>query len=710
MAKSKIKIGSRGSPLALKQVEEIYSLFKREGVYFDSEVFKYATRGDVDKVTALSTNPADNFFTDTLDTALLKKEIDLAIHSAKDLPKILPKGLETFALTSCLDETDCLIANMKLSEMNPGAKIGTSSALRSSQLKVLNPNVQLVDIRGTINERIELIRQKKLDGIIVATCALKRLHLENLITEIMPWETTPLQGQLAITGRSGDEELKEMCAALDVRRKYGEVLLVGAGPGDPQLITLKAIKSLERTDCVFYDFLVHKDILKYAANAEQIYVGKRKGEHSLPQEELSRMLRKKAVAGKDVVRLKGGDPLVFGRGADEINYLRDYHITVKIIPGISSATGIPSALGIPLTARGVSSSVVFLSAHQEDENRLQNDPIPIPAAQTIVFFMGLTKLSTILKSLLLAKWDVNTPVMIISKGTTPEQKIINGTIATIEKLNETQQLSPPALIIVGKTISFFQDHSSMDVEVKKGDNIQEAPPEKNPKILYLGTNPSKYQSMGNILHHPMIEITEFFFTDAMSEEILNDLKETEIIIFTSRFAVKYFMNILEQQEYSIKNLEKIDCVVIGKDTALSLSDYKITPAVISSVETSQGLLNAMAQKYNVLGKKILFPRSSLPNPYLKEQLERRGAQVKEWIVYQNTKPAQQNRLADVMTRDIEAVLFTSPSTVKNFLEIYGDIPRNWRILSKGSHTSKMLKDAGYASEVMADESVPAIKK
>ena len=289
------------------------------------------------------------------------------MHSAKDLPQKLNDGLSIYALTSSPDETDAFVGAKSFYELKDGAKIGTSSLIRQEQVKKLNPKVKIVDIRGTIEERIQLVDQGVCDGIIVATIALKRLGLENKITDIMPWEGAALQGQLAVVGRSDDEELKSLFSAIDVRREYGNVCLLGAGPGDPDLITVKGVNALKKAECVFYDYLAHKDLLKYAQQAEQVYVGKRKGAHALPQKELSKLIRMKAAEGKNVVRLKGGDPLMFGRGAEEIEYLRSYHINVHVIPGVSSATAIPSSLGVPLTARDVSSSVAFVSGHGKEE-------------------------------------------------------------------------------------------------------------------------------------------------------------------------------------------------------------------------------------------------------------------------------------------------------------------------------------------------------
>src|SRR3989338_5018064 len=191
----KIKIGSRQSPLALVQVEEVLLLLKKAGRTLNYEIVTYATAGDKDKTTQLTMKGQDNFFTDALDQALLDKKIDIAVHSAKDLPQDMREGLSVYALTAALDTTDAFVGRTKFSQLKPGAKIGTSSLIRQQGIKELNPQLEIVDIRGTIEERIKLVEEGKYDGLVVATCALKRLNLENRITEILPWEPMPLQGQ-----------------------------------------------------------------------------------------------------------------------------------------------------------------------------------------------------------------------------------------------------------------------------------------------------------------------------------------------------------------------------------------------------------------------------------------------------------------------------------------------------------------------------------
>jgi len=677
-----IRVGTRASKLALAQVEEVKSLCEIAGLFFNFDVHTYQPQGDKDKTISLTTNAKDDIFTDALDVALLNGEVDITIHSAKDLPKELPEGLSVFALTQSPDSTDCYVGKSSLADLTHGARVGTSSALRQEHVKEINPNVEAVDIRGTIGERLEQLDAGKYDGIIAATVALKRLGLDNRIGEILPWEATPLQGQLVIVGKSEDVNLMKSFAELDARNSYGHVYLVGAGPGDPELITVKGVNTLKKADCVFYDFLTHKDLLDHAPTAEKIYVGKRKGAHALSQNELMKMMRVKAMEGKRVVRLKGGDPLIFGRGAEEISYLREYHIIVKVIPGVSSATSIPSSLGVPLTARGLSSSVAFISGHERKEQDSEPRPIKIPDVGTVVFLMGLTKLNMIVQTLLNDGWKEDVPVMVISKGTRVDEEVVVGTVKTIEQKVNEREIEQPALIIVGQTVKFYRERG-----------------QQKENILYVGTNPNHYYALGNIIHHPMIQISKAPLEGKTITQIVDHLDKYHMFLFTSRFAVKYFFELLEEHKYPLKDLKVQDFVVIGKSTAKALREYGFEPVLTANIETSRGMLESLQENYDLKGKSIFFPRSSLPNPYLTQELTELGAKVDTVSIYQNSKPPKR----PLPNGEIQNILFTSPSTVENFLEDYGQIPKDWRVLSKGTPTAKYLKEAGYRSEVLLYE-------
>ncbi|MGE0267478.1 MAG: uroporphyrinogen-III C-methyltransferase [Candidatus Omnitrophota bacterium] len=674
-----LRVGSRNSRLAIVQVDEIERLLKEQAFTGQFIRTTYLSSGDRDKVTALTDNTKDDFFSDTIDQALLDNEIDIAVHSAKDLPKNLDSRLSIYALTKGPDDTDAFVGRTPIEQLPDGSRIGSSSLLRQEGIRQLNKNFQIVSVRGTIDERIKLVDDGKVDGVIVATVALKRLGLEGLIKNIMPWEGSALQGQLAVVGRRGDRHLKKIFEPLDVRRTYGRVTLVGAGPGDPDLITLKGVDLLKQADCVLYDYLVHKSVLDHAPAAEKIYVGKRKGEHTLRQADLSRLIRLKAFEGKSVVRLKGGDPLIFGRGAEELDYLRSYHIDVDVVPGVSSATAVPSRLGIPLTARGFSSSVAFLSGHQAEGHEGEDEDIRVPEnIDTMVFLMGLTRLDKIITALKQAGKDSDTPVAVISRGTRCDQTVVTGTIATIQQNVEACTLHPPALIVVGRTVDFYKEDLNREV------------------IVYTGTNPEKYQSLGKILHLPMIEITPAPLDETQLNKLTRDLGCYDMILLTSRFAVRYFVDRVKGDKKVREELLKKDIIVIGKDTATALMDCGLCPRHIARDETSRGVLNLFKEQYELKGKSILFPRSNLSNPFLKEQLETLGARVDEVAVYVNTQTAK----APLPAGPVDRIIFTSPSTVHSFLEKYHSIPAGWLIWCKGPVTQKALLDKGYESELM----------
>jgi len=675
-----LRAGSRDSRLAVIQVDEIEQLLKTNGIKVSLDRTTYQSSGDRDKKTALTDNTRDDFFTDALDRALLENQIDIAVHSAKDLPKQMDHSLSIFALTKSTDDTDAFVGRSAIEQLPDGSRIGTSSLLRQEGIKKINPSFQLVSVRGTIEERIKLIEEKKVDGVIVATIALKRLGLERLIKNIMPWEGTPLQGQLAVVGRRADRKLKKLFEPLDVRRAYGRVILVGAGPGDPELITLKGVNALKQAGCVLYDYLIHKSVLEHAPAAEKIYVGKRKGEHTLKQADLSRLIRQKAMEGKSVVRLKGGDPLIFGRGAEELGYLRSYGIEVEVVPGVSSATAVPSSLGIPLTARDYASSVAFLSGHQAEEDETPGDnEISIPQhVDTLVFLMGLTKLEQIVAALKKSGKDPKTPVAVISRGTRCDQAVVTGTLATIREKVAQGHLHPPALIVAGRTVDFYQENLNLDI------------------IVYTGTNPEKYQSLGKIIHLPMIEITPAPLDAADFNKFTRGLERYDIILLTSRFAVKYFVEHLKSDKKVREEILLKDIVVIGKDTATALMDYGLCPRHIARDETSAGVLDIFKEHYDLNGRQILFPRSNLPNPYLKDELQALGAHVDEVAVYINSPTIN----AELPKGPVDKIIFTSPSTVHSFLDKYRAIPSGWGILSKGPVTMKALQDKGYESEML----------
>ena len=233
--------------------------------------------------------------------------------------------------------------------------------------------------------------------------------------------------------------------------KYGKLTVVGAGPGDLELITLKGIKTLNTADVVLYDALVDAELLDYAPQAEHIFVGKRKGCYRYQQEQINELILQRAQLGKHVVRLKGGDPFVFGRGAEEMEYAAEYGIEVAVVPGISSSVAVPASVNIPVTKRGASESFWVITGTTK-EHKLSNDvALAAKSSATIVILMGMSKLSEIM-NLFQSEGKSETPVAIIQEGTTRNEKIGIGTVATIEAKVKEQQLSNPAIIVIGEVV------------------------------------------------------------------------------------------------------------------------------------------------------------------------------------------------------------------------------------------------------------------
>lgn len=275
------------------------------------------------------------------------------------------------------------------------------------------------------------------------------------------WENA-LQGsvaELVFAGRTGEAErqLQNMLENSDQHPVRGEVYLVGAGPGDPDLLTFRALRLMQQADAIVYDRLVSPEILDLSRrDADKIYVGKQRSNHSLPQESINDLLAKLALEGKRVVRLKGGDPFIFGRGGEEIETLMQQGINFQVVPGITAAAGCASYAGIPLTHRDHAQSCTFVTGHLKDGSINLNWRQLATPNQTIVIYMGLLGLETICHSLIENGCPENHPVAIVQQGTTRNQRVITGTLATLPELVAGQDIKPPTLIIVGTVVTLHK--------------------------------------------------------------------------------------------------------------------------------------------------------------------------------------------------------------------------------------------------------------
>lgn len=624
-----IKIISRQSALALLQVEEVLSLLKRDIEY---EVIKTSSFGDQHKeISLMEPSLAADFFTRELDSAILEHRADIGIHSAKDLPYPLPAGIEVIALTKAENKSDSLIAKNRhtLDSLPEHSKVGTSSAQRKAELLALRPDLDVVPVRGTIEERIEQVNNRSIDALIVATCALDRLGLRHLASEELPFKTHPLQGNLAVTASSDVEPwIREIFTPLDIRKSYGKVKLVGFGPGDPELITIKGNKALEEASIIFFDDLTNEDYLQ-RFSAEKIYVGKRSGKHSHSQDAINELLYQAAISGKQVVRLKGGDPMVFAHGREEIDFLKSRMVEVEVIPGISSGNALASLTQIPLTHRGVARSVAFVLGHSAS-------PLT-PDSDTLVYYMGGSEISAIASSLLKQGRGKETPVALVTNVSLPSQREIYSTLGELEY---AVYHDSPVLIVVGEVVRF----SAREHKEKVYDTSSTS---QTPLICIEGNNIP-----------------------------LPDTKDFDFIVFTSRYGVKYYD----------KPLDGAKIISVGPTTTEALRQRGANVTYESHTESADGIIEWFADK---IKSKILLARSNKGLKILSEKLIRQGHEVVDLPVYTN----QPNR--EAVKQDLtkfDKVLFTSPSTVEAFKQLYGEnISKHLLFIAKGKTTYEAVQ-------------------
>ena len=723
----KIRVIARGSRLSRLQVEEVFKNFP-ELAY---EIKYLESYGDKNQQISLLNGeaPAD-IFTRELDDAIRQGDADIAIHSAKDLPYPLPEDIEVIALFPAFDTTDSLVSrdHKKLAELPAGSIIGTSSPLRKKGLNELRPDLTIKGIRGCIEERVQQVKDGKYDAAIVATCALKRLGMEDEIAEVLPFPTHPLQGFLAITALKG-KTLKQAFASKSILDKQGSVSLVGFGPGDPDLLTIKAAKAIDAADIIFYDDLIDDSYLA-DKKAEKIYVGKRAGYHHKEQEDINRLLLNAAREGKNVVRLKGGDPMIFAHGSEEIEYLESNLIKVNVIPGITTASALAASQKISLTHRDFSSSVALVSGHT---------PQPVtPDAETLVYYMGAKQLQAIATQLIDKEgWAFNTPVLLTYNVSRPDEQTFETTLWNLRN-GEMQNLPTPLIALIGN-VAGLKHHQASDIK----------------PTLYTGTLPAIEKRKADYTYTPLIEIsyhpTAFtdLYDDDDDQEDFNHMKglnlgkkycciydgkdrewetdwdnfENEIgyILFTSQYAVAPTLTYLKS---GIIQCSEYIYISIGDTTTEALHQAGIKDVVQVDKDNRFGIIEYFKkekEKYRVAKSKhkpaietvremgynpdeviifdnfqfwyqrrtVFYPHSSLSSDAIPLALQELGFNVMSVVAYNNVLPKHVRR---VNLNHFKRIVFTSPSTIDNFIKLYGKLPENTEFITRGPITQAHLEE------------------
>lgn len=702
----KIRVIARGSRLSRLQVEEVFKNFP-ELAY---EIKYLESYGDKNQQISLLNGeaPAD-IFTRELDDAIRQGDADIAIHSAKDLPYPLPEDMEVIALFPAFDTTDSLVSrdHKKLAELPAGSIIGTSSPLRKKGLNELRPELTIKGIRGCIEDRVQQVKDGKYDAAIVATCALKRLGMEAEIAEVLPFPTHPLQGFLAITALKesaanrnaggtkvpadlqsdvkqaiSSQALKQAFASKSILDKQGSVSLIGFGPGDPDLLTIKAAKAIDAADIIFYDDLIDDSYLT-DKKAEKIYVGKRAGYHHKEQADINRLLLEAAREGKNVVRLKGGDPMIFAHGSEEIEFLESNLIQVNVIPGITTASALAASQKISLTHREFSSSVALVSGHT---------PQPVtPDAETLIYYMGAKQLQAIATQLIDEEgWAFNTPVLLTYNVSRQDEQTFETTLWELRN-GEKKDLPTPLIALIGN-VAGLKHHQASDIK----------------PTLYTGTLPDIAKRNADYTYTPLIEINNssiFSLKDALYDEENyeyykgkglawddDDEKKPKYVVFTSQHSISSTIKcipelLVEQENYIF--------ISIGDTTTEALHNAGIKDVIQVEEDNRFGIIKWFEkekEKYdeaNAGYEDIIYPHSSLSPEDIPLALQELGFSVKSFVAYKNVMP-KHPRLVNL--NHFKRIVFTSPSTIDNFIKLYGKLPENTEFITRGPITQKHLEE------------------
>jgi uroporphyrinogen III methyltransferase/synthase len=451
--------------------------------------------------------------------------------------------------------------------------------------------------------------------------------------------------------------------------KKGKVYLVGAGPGDPGLLTLKGKACIQEADVIVYDYLANRVLLEYAkSGVELIDVGKQGGRHTMNQRDINQLIVDKAQAGLNVVRLKGGDPFIFGRGGEEAQELVRSGIPFEVVPGVTSAIAVPAYAGIPLTHRDFTSTVAFVTGH-EDPSKESSDIAWDRLATgvgTLVFLMGVGNLRRIAASLIEHGRSPETPVAVIRQGTGPDQKTIVGSLEDIAERVQKEGLKPPAIIVVGEIVTLRGELNWFEEKPLFGKRIvvtraREQASDFLARLSALGAE---------CIQFPTIEVMPPSSWDALDGAI-RALESYDWLLFTSVNGVKVFFQRLEALGKDVRDLKGIKIGAIGPKTAEGVEAKGITPDIVPSEYRAEAVVEAF-RRLAPKGCHILLPRAAQARDVLPQELEKMSARVEVVEAYRTVRPeADKERVKAMLEKaNIHMVTFTSSSTVTNFLDMF----------------------------------------
>ncbi len=493
----------------------------------------------------------------------------------------------------------------------------------------------------------------------------------------------------------------------------GKVYLVGAGPGDPGLITVKGLGALSRADCVIYDFLANSRLLEHAREgAETVYVGKKGSQKTISQAEINSLIVKKAKQGKTVVRLKGGDPFIFGRGGEEAEELVKAGIDYEVVPGVTSATAAPAYAGIPLTHRDLASSVTFITGQ---ENPLKQRPNIAwdrlsTGRGTLVFLMGWKSLPFISKKLIENGWPASTPVALVRWGTMTKQKAVTGTLGNVTALAEAEGIMPPVITVVGDV-----------VKLRDRLNWYETKPLFGKRVLVTraleqaGVFTKLLEEHGaEPVAFPTIKTTSPPSWSALDKAIKR-LSTYDWAIFTSVNGVKYFFERLTKLGLDLRELKGVKICAIGPMTEKAVRALNINVDLTPKEYRAEAIISALGKR-RIKGKRFLLPRALKAREVLPEEIKRLGGRIDVAPAYKTIRPTKEagelERL--LLEGGIDVVTFTSSSTVTNFASMFkkSALPallKGVKVACIGPITAETASGLGLSTDIMPrDYTIPAL--
>lgn len=488
--------------------------------------------------------------------------------------------------------------------------------------------------------------------------------------------------------------------------KQGMVYLVGAGPGDYKLISIKAQEYIQSADTIVYDRLADDRLLSAARHdVELIYVGKASSDHTMRQEDINQLLVDKAKEGKKVVRLKGGDPFVFGRGGEEALTLVENHISFEIVPGITSAISVPAYAGIPVTHRGIATSFAVVTGHEDPtkaESTIKWSHLAT-AVDTLVFLMGVENLPHITTKLIENGRSADTPAAVIRWGTKPEQRVLVTTVGQAATDVAKHEIKPPAIFIVGEVVTLREQLAWFDRRPLFGKTALVTRAREQASALTC-----QLEDLGaQCIEAPAIKLVppESY---AEVDEAIEQLSSYNWLIFTSVNGVEHFFTRLYDRKKDSRALGNARIAAIGAQTAARLKDYGILADIVPLEFRAEGIVAAMAGRIEQ-GMSVLIPRALVARDLLPEKLRDMGAQVNVVPVYRTITGETDGELlaAKLKAGEINLVTFTSSSTVTNLLELLGchgtELLKRAKVACIGPITAGTCLEHGITPDVIAEE-------